>query len=94
MADSDPSSTRLLIGPIHVAVVGGSPMVKCVECVPVVSPSQQVSDCPECRGARTVILGTYSVCLAEFFEDNDDLQPGWDVPTSPVARSPPMNEQG
>ena len=28
-----------------------------------------VSDCPECQGRDTVILGTCSVCFAEFFED-------------------------
>jgi N-acyl-D-aspartate/D-glutamate deacylase len=34
-----------------------------------------VADCPECRGVNTVIFGTCGVCFAEFFEDDDDLQP-------------------
>jgi N-acyl-D-aspartate/D-glutamate deacylase len=39
------------------------------------SPSMTVADCPECRGVNTVIFGTCGVCFAEFFEDDDDLQP-------------------
>lgn len=36
------------------------------------SPSMLVSDCPECHGRHTVILGTCSVCFAEFLQDADD----------------------
>jgi len=45
-----------------------------------VSPSLTVADCPECRGISTVIFGTCSVCFAEFFEDDDDLQPWRESP--------------
>jgi hypothetical protein len=40
-----------------------------------VSPSLTVADCPECRGISTVIFGTCSACFAEFFQDDDYLQP-------------------
>jgi hypothetical protein len=33
-----------------------------------------VTDCPECRGTRTAILGTMGLCFAcftEFFEDDE-----------------------
>ena len=33
-----------------------------------------VSDCPECQGRDTVILGSCSVCFAEFFEDEGDAE--------------------
>ena len=35
----------------------------------------EIDYCPECRGVNTVIFGTCGVCFAEFFEDDDDLQP-------------------
>lgn len=49
------------------------------------SPSMTVADCPECRGVNTVIFGTCGVCFAEFFEDDDDLQPWRDQPPSLVG---------
>ena len=36
------------------------------------STSLIVADCPECRAVGTVILGTCSVCFAEFVEGEDD----------------------
>jgi hypothetical protein len=48
-----------------------------------VSPSLTVADCPECRGISTVIFGTCGACFAEFFEDDDDLQPWRDQAPSP-----------
>jgi hypothetical protein len=41
--------------------------------VAIMSPSVTVADCPECRGVNTVIFGTCG--FAEFFDDDDDLQP-------------------
>lgn len=48
-----------------------------------VSPSLTVADCPECRGISTVIFGTCSACFAEFFQDDDYLQPWRDQAPSP-----------
>jgi hypothetical protein len=54
-----------------------------------VSPSLTVADCPECRGISTVIFGTCAVCFAEFFEDDDELQPWRDqAPSLSPQRSP------
>ena len=49
------------------------------------SPSLTVTDCPECRGNGTVIFGTCAVCFAEFFDDDDDLQPWRDRPISRLS---------
>jgi len=51
--------------------------------LPAVSPSLAVADCPECRGIRTVIFGACSVCFAEFFDYDEDLQP-W-TESSPLS---------
>jgi hypothetical protein len=48
-----------------------------------VSPSLTVADRPECRGFSTVIFGTCSACFAEFFQDDDYLQPWRDQAPSP-----------
>ena len=52
-----------------------------------VSPSLTVADCPECRGNRTVILGTCGVCFAEFFDDDESPQPWRDQASSPEPRT-------
>jgi hypothetical protein len=47
------------------------------------SPSLVVTDCPECRGIGTVILGTCEVCFAEFFEHDENISHGGTEAASP-----------
>lgn len=46
----------------------------------------RVADCPECRGAKTVILGVCTVCFAEF--DDEHTQPEWATIGRPDADLP------
>jgi hypothetical protein len=60
-----------------------------------VSASLIVTDCPECRGTRTAILGTIGLCFAcftEFFEDEEQssVMAGIGFPHSCLALVPPL----